>query len=120
MLRRIASWLDAGGAFVAIVEHPIVTSQLPKTGWMTRGDRNVAWPVDNYFSEGMRSDTWFVDGVVRYHRTVSTLVNGVTAAGLVVDLLDEPRPGQDVLAAHPDYEDELIRPSLLALRALKR
>jgi hypothetical protein len=115
-LTKIAAWLEEAGSFVAVVEHPVLTSQNPKTGWL---DDHVAWPVNHYFDEGMREEHWYVDGVVKYHRTVSTLVNSVVDTGLIIDRIAEPRPGNDVLADYPDFADELVRPSLLSITASK-
>jgi len=119
LLRRAVTWLDAGGVFVALVEHPMMTAQLPKRRWIDEDGRHVAWPVDHYQEEGRRTETWFVEGVVKYHRTVSTVLNAFTGAGLRLDVVDEPRPSAEALAALPEHRDELIRPSLLAVRALK-
>jgi SAM-dependent methyltransferase len=119
VLQRIARWLVAGGVFVEIVEHPIFTSQRLRSGWAIENGRRVAWPVSDYFAEGARTTTWFVDGVVRYHRSVSTILNQLGAAGLRVDLVAEPRPTEEALQRHPDCRDDLVRPSVLVVRAVK-
>jgi SAM-dependent methyltransferase len=119
VLHRIASWLVAGGMFVEIVEHPIFTSQLVRSGWNIENGRRVAWPVSDDFDEGARTTTWFVDGVVRYHRSLSTILNQFGAAGLSLDLVAEPRPSDNALKRNPDCHDDLIRPAVLAVRAVK-
>ena len=75
VLQRIARWLVPGGTFVEILEHPIFTSQVVRSGWNTENGQHVAWPVSDYFDEGARTTTWFVDGVVPYHRSLSTILN---------------------------------------------
>ena len=75
--------------------------------------------MSDYFDEGARITSWFVDGVVRYHRSVATSVNAVRRAGLTLDHLAEPQPSPSAVEAIPDAADELIRPALLAIRALK-
>ena len=102
-----------------IVEHPIFTSQLEQSGWIDEQGHHAAWPVSDYFDEGARITTWFIDGVVRYHRSVSATVNAVRRAGLMVDHLAEPRPSPSAVATIPNAADELIRPALLAVRAFK-
>ena len=118
VLAAIAAWLDHGGTFVEIVEHPIFTSQREKSGWMTVDGRHAAWPVSDYFDEGARSTTWFVDGVVRYHRTVATIVDAIRGAGLAIDRVAEPRPTPAAVEATPEWADELIRPAVLGIRAV--
>jgi SAM-dependent methyltransferase len=119
VLAAVAGWLEPGGTFVEIVEHPIYTSQLERSGWITELGRHAAWPVSDYFDEGARISTWFIDGVVRYHRSVSETVNAVRRAGLTIDHLAEPQPSRRAVATTPDAADELIRPALLAVRAVK-
>ncbi len=119
VLAAVTGWLEPGGAFVEIVEHPIFTAQLERSGWIKVQGRHAAWPVSDYFDEGARITTWFIDGVVRYHRTVSEAVNAVRRAGLTIDQLVEPRPSPSAVETNPDAADELIRPALLAIRAFK-
>jgi SAM-dependent methyltransferase len=118
VLAGIAAWLDHGGAFVEIVEHPIFTSQRERSGWMTVEGRHLAWPVSDYVDEGARTATWFVDGVVRYHRTLATIVNGIRSAGLTIDQVVEPRPTVAAVESTPEWADELIRPAVLGIRAV--
>jgi SAM-dependent methyltransferase len=119
VLAAVARWLDRGGTFVGIVEHPIFTAQRRRSGWITEEGRHVAWPVGDYFDEGARITTWFVDGVVRYHRSVSTTVNAVRNTGLTIDQLVEPRPSISAVETTPGGADELVRPALLGIRAVK-
>jgi hypothetical protein len=46
--------------------------------------------VDNYRPEGERRTKWFIDGVVKYHRTIETYVNGLIATGFTLRRLLEP------------------------------
>jgi SAM-dependent methyltransferase len=118
VIARIAAWLDHGGAFVEIVEHPIFTSQRERSGWITVQGRHAAWPVSDYFDEGARTTTWFVDGVVRYHRTLATIINAIRRADLTIDQVTEPRPTLAAVEANPEWADELIRPAILGIRAV--
>ncbi len=87
------------------VEHPILTSR-PEQEWARGPDGNALyWPVDNYRLEGPRRTTWFVDGVVKYHRTVETYVNGLIAAGFTLRRLLEPAPPMETnLPAEMDLQ----------------
>ena len=92
VLKNIAASLGCGGKLIFSVEHPIFTA-LPEQDWIrgTNG-RPLYWPVDNYRSEGERRTTWFVEGVVKYHRTIETYVNGLIATGFTLRRLLEPAP----------------------------
>lgn len=115
----IHAGLSAGGIFAFSVEHPICTALL--RGWARddRGNR-LHWPVDRYREEGVRTSRWFVDGVVKYHRTVETYVNTLIDAGFAVGRLLEPEATPESLSARPELSEERRRPPFLLLQAVKR
>ncbi|MHB8296483.1 MAG: class I SAM-dependent methyltransferase [Acidimicrobiales bacterium] len=111
LLVRVAGWLRPTGSLVATMEHPMRTADPERSL-----DPGV---VDNYATEGRRDQSWFVDGVVKYHRRVSTILNAVIAAGFDLCAVEEPTPSPDALAARPDLDRHNRRPSILALAAVK-
>jgi len=115
---RIAQWLAPGGFLVYSTEHPIFTARLPDLGWVAdAAGRRTGWAIDRYADEGVRDEAWFVSGVRKFHRTMSTLINGLLEAGLVVERVAEPMPDDAWLDAHPDQRDERRRPVFLLVRA---
>jgi SAM-dependent methyltransferase len=117
LVRRVATWLAPGGRFAFSVEHPIFTAH-GTSDWFKDAD-GVAlhWPVDRYRDEGERRTRWFVDGVVKYHRTVETYVNGLIEAGLCLTRLEEPEAEPGLLAEKPEWRQERRRPPFLLLAA---
>jgi len=81
--------------------------------------KRTRWAVDRYSDEGARDETWFVSGVRKVHRTMATLINGLVDAGLIVERVIEPVPGQEWLERHPLAQDERRRPVFLLVRARK-
>ena len=118
LVERVFQGLKPGGRFLFSVEHPVCTAY--PAGW-TRDDegRKRHWPLDHYRLEGKRDTRWFVDGVIKYHRTVETYVNTLIRAGFVLEHLGEPAPSVEVLKARPMLEDDCRRPPFLFLRALR-
>ena len=118
LIRRIADWLAPGGTLVFSTEHPIYTARLPNHGWVTdaQGTR-VAWAIDHYGDDGRRDEQWFVEGVRKYHRSMSTLLNGLVEAGLTIDRIEEPVPTNDRVQRRPQDADEQRRPMFLLVRA---
>jgi 2-polyprenyl-3-methyl-5-hydroxy-6-metoxy-1,4-benzoquinol methylase len=118
IVRRIAGCLMPGGRFAISVEHPIYTAS-GTPAWHLGPDGTWAhWPVDRYREEGERRTHWFVDGVVKYHRTVETYVNTLLDAGLALVRLEEPEAESPVvLAEHPEWREERRRPPFLLLAA---
>jgi SAM-dependent methyltransferase len=91
-LERVAAVLIAGGRLVFSVEHPMCTA-LPQQSWVRDADgKPLHWPIDEYRTEGPRHTRWFIDDVVKYHRTIETYVNGLLAAGFSLRSLREPEP----------------------------
>jgi SAM-dependent methyltransferase len=120
LVRRVAACLVPGGRFAFSVEHPIFTAH-GTADWHAGPDgARQHWPLDRYRDEGERRTRWFVDGVVKYHRTVETYVNGLLDAGLALVRLEEPEAEPTALAEHPEWQDERRRPPFLLLAADRR
>jgi trans-aconitate methyltransferase len=120
LCRRIADWLVRGGVLVVSTEHPLYLSRATSEGWLRdAADRIQCWAVDRYGEEGLREESWIVDGVQKYHRMQSTLLNGLIEAGLTIERVLEPMPDEEMLRRRPDWVDELKRPFCLLVRASK-
>lgn len=112
---KIARTLSPGGSFVFSVEHPICTARAEQN-WVRDGSgKPLYWPVDQYRDEGPRDTNWFVQGVIKYHRTVETYVNGILDAGLILTGLLEPEPIEN--ADEEKWGDHRRRPPFLILSA---
>lgn len=110
--------LKPGGRFVFSVEHPMCTAN--PIGWVCDSDaRPMYWPVDLYSQEGSRSTHWFVEGVVKWHRTTATYVTTLIRSGFSITHLDEPIPTREALAARPILQYDCRRPPFLLLSAAK-
>ncbi len=120
---RIAATMFAalapGGQLVFSVEHPIYAARA-EPEWVTAADGRQAFAIADYLIEGKRVTNWIVDGVVKYHRTIGTMLNTLTAAGFAYGALDEWRPTEAQLAAHPEWRDtELTRPMFILFSMTK-
>ena len=120
LCRRIADWLAPGGVLVFSTEHPVYLSRASAEGWVRdENGKALYWALDRYGDEGLREESWLAEGVQKYHRMVSTLVNGPIDAGLVLEKIVEPMPDDAMLQRHPDWAQESKRPFCLLLRARK-
>ncbi len=118
LLSQVAGSLAPGGSVVFSVEHPIYSAPTTQRFETSQaGDR--VWPLDNYLVEGERVTTWFVDGVIKEHRTVATYVNTVIESGLVLDCIEEFGPTTEDVEARPELADDRHRPWFLLLGATK-
>ena len=120
LCRRIAGWLVRGGLLVFSTEHPVYLSRATSEGWLRDGEgRPQAWALDRYGDEGLREEHWITQGVRKYHRMQSTLLNGLIEAGLAIERVLEPMPDEAMLRRRPDWVHELKRPFRLLVRARK-
>ncbi|MFP3123448.1 class I SAM-dependent methyltransferase [Ectobacillus funiculus] len=119
-IKKINNCLKKGGTFIFSTEHPIVTARKKMDGWITdeNGD-TLYFPVDNYQEEGERTQFWYIDGVVKYHRTFSTLINQLIINGFQLEQLVEPVPIKAGLDAMPKIKNELRKPSFLIVKSTK-
>ena len=120
LVRRVYDLLKPGGVFVFSQEHPLSTCFSGGARWTKdeNGEKLYA-NISDYSVDGRRESRWFVDGVQKYHRTFSTVVNALIEAGFAIERMIEPTPDEAMLEAHPEYRDLLHKPDFLLIRAKK-
>ena len=120
VLVRVYKCLSKGGDFVFSVEHPIFTAQGPQD-WYYDGKGNILhWPVDHYFTEGIRNAKFLGEEVIKYHRTLTTYLNSLIKLGFEITGVVEPKPAENMLNTVPGMLDELRRPMMLLVSARKK
>lgn len=117
LFRTVRGALVDGGRLVFSVEHPIFSAPTDPR-FVDRGDGRSEWPVDRYLEEGPRTRTWFVDGVVKHHRTIATHVNALLDAGFGVERLVEWGPTDAQIATDAALARERDRPAFLLVGAV--
>lgn len=118
LLSMLARSIAPEGSLVFSVEHPIYSAPATQD-FETSDNGDRIWPLDNYLVEGERVTSWFVDGVVKEHRTVATYVNTVINAGFTLDRIVEWGPTAKEVEAHPETADDRHRPWFLLVRATR-
>lgn len=117
--KNTKSCLAKNGEFIFSCEHPVFTAQ-GSQDWYVNGDgEKLFWPVDNYYKEGRRTAHFLGEEVVKYHKTVSTYINGLLNNGFVITGFSEPEPDPEMLKQHPEFMDELRRPMFMIISAKK-
>ncbi|MBM7564178.1 SAM-dependent methyltransferase [Paenibacillus sacheonensis] len=115
--REARRLLSPGGSFVFSTEHPVFTARAAQDWHYGPQGEKLHWPVDGYYEEGLRQARFLENDVIKYHRTVSTLLNALIEAGFSIRKLSEPQPTPDMIAAVPEMQDELRRPLFLMIAA---
>lgn len=115
--KKIHSWLKKGGDFVFSVEHPIFTAYGTQDWYRDSKGKILHFPVDNYFTEGKRKANFLGDKVIKYHKTLTTYLNGLLQNGFEITGVVEPQPNKELLEK---MKDELRRPMMLIVSAKKK
>lgn len=119
LLKKVHSWLKPGGLLVFSCEHPVATAR-KEQGWIRDEKGNkLYWPVDDYGDETERQFHWFVDGVKKYHRKISTLINELIDTGFTIRQVLEPEPTLEALEKRVDLVEAIRRPTFIVIRAAK-
>lgn len=117
--QKVQTCLTPGGTFVFSVEHPVFTAYGTQDWYYDANGKAMHWPVDRYFTEGKRKAVFLGEEVTKYHKTLTTYVNGLIKAGFNITGLIEPEPDKALFGVIPGMEDELRRPMMLLVSAVK-
>lgn len=112
LARAVWRWLAPNGQFVFSVEHPVFTAHGAQD-WCRDAHGDIwHFPVDRYYDEGRRDTVFLGESVVKYHRTLTTYLQELLAAGFLLEAVVEPTPPDDM-------PDERRRPMMLLVSARK-
>lgn len=118
LVRDVYELLNDNGLFIFSQENPINTCFSGGDRWTKdESGRKLYANLANYSIEGERESKWFVDGVKKYHRTFSTIINSLVKAGFTVEEMIEPVPTPELLEKYPEYNDLYHKPDFLLVKA---
>lgn len=120
LARQVISLLTDGGYFIFSEEHPLTTAPIRGDHWTKDDDGNVIhYNLSDYARSGKRIIQWIVDGVEKYHRTFSEIVNALADAGFIIEKMLEPTPSAEDLLRDITLEKSFHKPNFLLIRARK-
>lgn len=117
LVEKLHLWLKPNGKLIFSIEHPICTAH-PNAVLGSDGSKDFH-PVYNYRDETMFEQTWFVEGVKKYHRTISSYFNTLVSNGFVITKILEPMPTDQEIKKCPNLGVHKIRPPLLVISSIK-
>ena len=119
--RGMYSVLNAGGQLLFSQEHPIITATVDGAGHFNKDENGnrISYTFSNYNQSGERKIHWYVDGVVKYHRTFSDIITALAKAGFVIEEVCEPVPEEWAIQKLPTLAKEYIKPNFLIAKARK-
>lgn len=120
LIKDIYSLLNDNGVLLFSQEHPIVTSSINGSNhFITDNGNIIGYLMSDYQNTGLRKGTWFVEGVEKYHRTFSQIINSLSYAGFKIEFIDEPVPDKNALKVRPGLAKEFIKPNFLMIKSKK-
>jgi len=117
--KKVNNCLTENGDFFFSCEHPVFTAQGLQDWYVDEEGKRLFWPVDNYFNEGKRVARFLGEDVVKYHKTVTTYINGLLKNGFKITGFSEPEPDPEMLKQNPEFKDERRRPMFMIISARK-
>ncbi|MBM7690090.1 SAM-dependent methyltransferase [Enterococcus ureilyticus] len=117
--KKVNDCLKPNGDFIFSTEHPIFSAQGTQEWIYDQNGQPLYWPVDRYFDESIRETSFLGEQVLKYHKTLTTYINGLLINGFQLTHLIEPMPAPEMLAANTEMRDELRRPMMLIVSAKK-
>jgi SAM-dependent methyltransferase len=120
VFQKINKTLKKGGNFVFSMEHPVFTAREEQDWHRDNNDNLLHWPVDNYQNEGERKAIFLGHEVIKYHRTLESILNTVISSGFTIQEISEPKPSEETLHKYPEMKDELRRPIFIIISAVKK
>lgn len=118
--KKVNRCLRPKGAFVFSVEHPVFTAYGSQDWYYDEKGNLLHWPVDNYFTESRRKATFLGEEVTKFHKTLTTYINGLLQSGFEIKEVIEPKPDPKFIGVIPGMENELRRPMMLIISAVKK
>lgn len=121
IVKNVYRLLCDGGIFLFSQEHPLTTCYSGTGDRWTRDEngKKIHANIADYCVEGRKDSTWFVEGVQRYHRMFSTIVNTLADNDFRIVKMDEPYPSEELVKKYPDYYDLYHKPDFLFVKAVK-
>ena len=120
LVKDVYDHLNQGGYFIFSQEHPLTTALLTQNYWTKNAENErIHYNLTTYALEGERKVTWIVDGVIKYHRTISSIINALSSAGFIIEQMLEPIPRDDIMKQYPSYKKCIHKPDFLLIKARK-
>lgn len=114
-IREVHRTLRPGGSLVIANICSFATAT--HSGWaLDQNGRRLHWALDDYMVSRPQRAFWSGIDVVNHHRPLSAYMRALLAAGLVLEVFDEPMPTPAAIAAHPPFADYGRKPFFMVMR----
>lgn len=120
-VKGVYDLLSPDGYFIFSQEHPLTTAPITGASWARDDIGNVLhYKLTDYARGGKRNTKWIVEGVEKYHRTFSEIINSLCEAGFTIERMLEPIPTKETIKIDKNWEKHLHKPNFLLIKAKKQ
>jgi cyclopropane fatty-acyl-phospholipid synthase-like methyltransferase len=121
LVADIYNLLDNDGILLYSQEHPMATA--PKYHKEMKSsifiDDKRYYVVSDYNDNGERKLFWNVDGVIKYHRNISSIINTLIKNKYKLLEVKESIASKEAIELNKKYENQMDRPYFLYIKASK-
>jgi len=120
LVKNVYDLLNVNGSFIFSQENPINTCFTNGNRWTKDADGKILFAnISNYSFDGKRESKWFIDDVIKYHRTFSSIINILIDANFRIEKLLEPVPTEEIMEKYPEYKKNIHKPDFLLVKVKK-
>lgn len=119
LFQKVHRTLKPDGVFIFNIEHPVFTAGVEQDWIYTEAGNPKYWPVDNYFIPGARITRFLGCEVLKQHHTLTQILMGLLNNGFALEVVEEATPPEEMMHI-PEMKDELRRPMMLLVKAVKK
>ena len=121
LVQNIYNLLSENGYFIFSQENPINTCFSNGNRWTEDENGHIKHAnISNYSLDGPRKSKWFVDNVIKYHRTFSSIINTLITNNFSIEKMVEPIPTKEIIEQYPEYNRNMHKPDFLLIKAKKQ
>ncbi len=119
VFQNVHQTLKSGGTFLFNIEHPTFTAGVGQDWIYDENGAPKYWPVDNYYIPGERKTSFLGCEVKKQHHTLTQILMGLLNNGFELKAVEEAMPPETMMDI-PGMKDELRRPMMLLVKAVKK
>lgn len=107
-LSEMSRLLVRNGLLILSIIHPCFGT--PESKWIKNDEgEKLYWKVDRYFDEVPYEQPYppgAKNGVLLFHRTLTSYFRAIKDAGFIIEDLNEPSPSQEMIEKYPAFKDD--------------
>ena len=121
LIKNIKNLLVPNGYLIFSQEHPVATAFIPPKNKKIDSKIDIEnkryYLLSDYNNNGKRSIHWNIDGVVKYHRNFTTIINTLSENNFIIEKLVESYADEEAIKLEPKYKYQNDRPYFLFIKA---